>query len=131
MLDSAFSPNSVHKVLEAVDQQCGYKGSVHPVLIEVEGMASDDIATACQLLQELGLIETVVWESKTGSTHVPTRITNRGIELLNECNKSFWEHAQHAFVQAAGKLAGFDLTVFVAFFQTTWTKYQQESLRKS
>ena len=91
-------------------------------------MSSADISVSCQLLKELGFIETETWDDKRGTYHYPVRITAEGMKFLSEANKTFWELAEKVAIDALKNWTGvkFDIPSMVEFFKTAIRKYKQE-----
>ena len=127
MNTDVFSPMAQRRVLEEVNSKCGYNGN-KIVQLHIPDMSSKEISTSCQLLSELGFIETESWDDKRGPTYYPIRITTDGLKYLSETNKTFWELAEKIAIDAVKEWTGvkFDVRAMVDFFKTTIQKYKQE-----
>lgn len=127
MSETILSPVRQHRVLQAVNDTCGFNGTKIADL-NISGMSFEEISTCCRLLGELGLIETEFWEYRKGRAYFPVRITTKGLDFLSETNKTFWESAEKIFCDYVKHKTGLEINFpeVLNFFQTSIQKFRQE-----
>lgn len=120
-----YSPLKQYKVLKAIENQCGLFGD-KPILLEVSEVEGPDISRYCKLLCELEYIKTVTFKDKSGDVCIPISLTSKGMKILSETEKNFWQYAESVALDAAKHWVGFDLENTLKFFKNAYTKYKNE-----
>lgn len=119
------SPGTLHKVLRCVEDQCKPPYRV-ATLLTVEDVDSQMISFYCQVLTDLGFIETQVLPGQDFDHYYPVRITGDGIQFLDGADRGFWDAAEKCFVDTFVGTTGIAIGPFVSFFRETYQKYKRE-----